>query len=231
YLEPLGVEVCGRVVSVGEIADEGNYSFEQVKEVKNNALFMADADKAEDAKRRIDEAKKAGDTLGGVIEIRVKGLKPGFGSCMQYDKKLDARLCGALMSVQAIKGVEVGLGFKAASLPGSKVHDEIFYEDGEFTRKTNNAGGIEGGMSNGEEIILRAAMKPIPTLMKGLDTVDYVTKKPVKAAGERSDVCAICAAEIIAECVAAFTLADAVSERTGGDTYGEVLKRYADLAD
>ena len=144
---------------------------------------------------------------------------------MQYSTKLDAILCGAIMSVQAIKGVEVGLGFEAAKLAGSKVHDEIYY-NGAYFRKTNNAGGIEGGMSNGEEIVLRAAMKPIPTLMKGLNTVDISNNQPAKAAGERSDVAAVCAAEIVLESVVAFALADVVSQRLGGDNMGEVLERY-----
>ncbi|MCD8205470.1 MAG: chorismate synthase [Clostridia bacterium] len=229
YLAPLGVEVYGRVVSVGGVDDDGKYSYSDFGRVKINRLFMIDEKKSEEAIKLIDGAKAAGDTLGGVIEIRVRGLKPGFGSCMQYDKKLDARLSGALMSVQAIKGVEFGLGFEAARLPGSAVHDEIFYDGGRFYRKTNNAGGIEGGMSNGEEIVIRLAMKPIPTLMKGLSTVDYETKKEMRAAGERSDVCAVCAAEVIAESVTAFTVADVVSERVGGDTYPEVLRRYEDL--
>ncbi len=173
----------------------------------------------------MDELKAKGDTAGGIVEVRIKGLKSGFGSCMQYSTKLDAILCSALMSVQAVKGVEVGLGFSASALAGSKVHDEIFY-DGKYYRKTNNAGGIEGGMSNGEEIVLRAAVKPIPTLMRGLNTVDTATQQPAKAAGERSDVCAICAAEIILESVAAFALAEVVSSRLGGDTMDEAESRY-----
>lgn len=150
---------------------------------------------------------------------------------MQYYSKLDAVLCGALMSVQAIKGVEVGLGFGCAYREGSAVHDEIYPENGKYVRKTNNAGGIEGGMSNGEEIVLRAAMKPIPTLMKGLETIDYVTGQPCTAAAERSDVCAVCAAETVLESVAAFALADVVSKRLGGDNMQEVIKRYAGLED
>ena len=132
------------------------------------------------------------------------------------------------MSVQAIKGVEIGLGFEAANLKGSQVHDEIYY-DGNYRRTTNRAGGIEGGMSNGGEIVLRAAMKPIPTLMRGLNTVDILTKEPVKAAGERSDVAAVCAAEVILESVVAFALADVVSQRLGGDNMREVTERYEKL--
>lgn len=148
---------------------------------------------------------------------------------MQYSTKLDALLCAAMMSVQAIKGVEVGAGFAAANLAGSRVHDEIFYDGNRFFRKTNNAGGIEGGMSNGEEIVLRAAMKPIPTLMKGLKTVDYSTKEPAVAAAERSDVSAVCAAEIVLESAVAFALAEVVSARLGGDNMREVRERYRAL--
>jgi chorismate synthase len=130
------------------------------------------------------------------------------------------------MSVQAIKGVEVGMGFEAGFHRGSEVHDEIFYSEHGYYRKTNRAGGIEGGMSNGEEIVLKAVMKPIPTLMKGLQTVDFATKNPCVAATERSDVCAICAAEVVLESVTALTLAEVVSERLGGDNMQEVILRY-----
>lgn len=228
YLKALGVEISGYVKSVGNIIDPNIYAFESVLKAKESPLFMLDKEREEEAKKLLDKLKTDGDTAGGIIEIRVKGLKSGFGSCMQYSTKLDAILCAAIMSVQAIKGVEVGLGFGAATLPGSEVHDEIFF-DGGYKRKTNNAGGIEGGMSNGEEIILRAAMKPIPTLMKGLETVDISTNNPAKSAGERSDVAAVCAAEIILESVVAFALADVVSRRLGGDNMREVLERYCAL--
>jgi chorismate synthase len=187
---------------------------------------MLDNQKQTEAMALIDSLKAAGDTAGGVCEIRVKGLKSGFGSCMTYEEKLDAKLVGALMSVQAIKGVEVGMGFAVAQNPGSKVHDPIYFENGNFIRKTNRAGGIEGGMSNGEEIVLRAAMKPIPTLMRGLDTVDYLTHEKTSAAAERSDVAAICACEVILESVAATTLAAVVLDRLGGDNMKELKERY-----
>lgn len=231
YLSALGIKISGYVKSVCGIEDCGIYCFDELEGAKSNPLFMLDGEAEKRAVQKIDELKAAGDTAGGVIEIRISGLKSGFGSCMQYSTKLDAILCGALMSVQAIKGVEVGLGFGCAGLPGSRVHDEIYYADGRHFRKTNNAGGIEGGMSNGEEIILRAAMKPIPTLMRGLNTVDLATGKAVRAAAERSDVAAICAAEIILESVAAFALAEVVSERLGGDDMQEVIKRYEMLED
>ena len=228
YLRALGVEVSGYVKSVCGVVDPNIYTFESLSAAKKEPLFMLDNKKQKEAIALLDRLKENGDTAGGIIEIRVKGLKSGFGSCMQYSSKLDAVLCGAIMSVQAIKGVEVGLGFEAANLAGSKVHDEIYYKNG-FYRNTNNAGGIEGGMSNGEEIVLRAAMKPIPTLMKGLNTVDYLTKSPAKAAGERSDVAAVCAAEIILESVTAFALAEVVSARLGGDNMKEVIQRYTAL--
>lgn len=228
YLSALGVEVSGYVKEVCGIIDENEYLFEELSSAKKEPLFMLDRKKQQSAMEKIDKLKADGDTAGGVIEVRVKGLKSGFGSCMSYAEKLDALLAQAAMSVQAIKGVEIGLGFKAAALEGSKVHDEIFY-NGKFCRKTNRAGGIEGGMSNGEEIVLRAAMKPIPTLMKGLNTVDYISKQPAVAASERSDTCAICAAEIVLESVVAFTVADVVSKRLGGDNMREIRERYSRL--
>lgn len=228
YLKALGVEVSGYVKSICGIADNSYYPFDMLEIAKSNRLFMLDKKAEDKACALLDNLKAEGDTAGGLIEIRVKGLKSGFGSCMQYSTKLDAILCGAVMSVQAIKGVEIGLGFECANRKGSGVHDEIYYNGG-YYRKTNNAGGIEGGMSNGEEIVLRAAMKPIPTLMKGLDTVDIITKEPTKSAGERSDVCAICAAEIILESVVCTALAEVVSARLGGDNMKEVNARYEAL--
>lgn len=229
FLRTLGVEIAGYARTVCGITDPKKYSFEELRGIKNEPLFMADGELQKVAMKKIDELKSAGDTAGGVLELRVRGLKSGFGSCMSYSQKLDGRLAGALMGVQAIKGVEVGVGFDAGSLPGSLVHDRIYYEDGKFVRKTNNAGGIEGGMSNGEEIVLRAVMKPIPTLMSGLDSVDFITREPVSAAAERSDVAAICACEIILESVTAVVLAEVVLERLGGDNMREIKERYARL--
>ncbi len=227
FLRALGVEVSGYVRSVVDIADDKEYTFEDLKNVKESELFMPDAAVCERAKQRIDEIREDKDTAGGIVEIRVKGLKSGFGSCMSYGEKLDGHLAGALMSIQAIKGVEVGLGFEAARRRGSAVHDEIYKENGKFIRKTNRAGGIEGGMSNGQEIVLRAAMKPIPTLMRGLNTVDFNTGEACRAATERSDVCAICALEIVAESTVCFALAQKVQERLGGDNMREIKERYA----
>lgn len=229
FLRELGVEVAGYVKSVESICDGKSYTFEEIKAAKSSELFMPDAALCECAKKRIDEIREAKDTAGGIIELRVKGMKSGFGSCMTYGEKLDAHLAFAVMSVQAVKGVEVGLGFEAAKRPGSLVHDEIYYQDGVFTRRTNNAGGIEGGMTNGEEIVLRAAMKPIPTLMRGLDTVDFETKEACRAATERSDVCSVCACDVILESVVCFALAQKILERLGGDNMRDVKARWEKL--
>lgn len=227
-LRALGVEVSGYVRSVGDVCDEKEYSFDALFS-RLPELFMMDAAKQKEAMAYIDACKEAGDTCGGVAELRVKGLKSGFGSCMTYAEKLDARLAAALMSVQAIKGVEVGIGFGAAARRGSDVHDEIFFSEGEYLRRTNRAGGIEGGMSNGEEIVLRAAMKPIPTLMRGLATVDYVTHEGVRAATERSDVCAILACEVVLESAVCAALAEVVLGRLGSDNLADLKKRYEEL--
>jgi len=172
----------------------------------------------------IDNAMKKGDTLGGVFEVMVLGVPVGLGSYSQWDRKLDAKLAFALMSVQAIKGVEIGLGFEMSRRFGSEVMDEIFYKRANFYRKTNNSGGIEGGMSNGMPIIIRAAMKPIPTLKTPLSSVDIITKKPLKAAYERSDVCAVPAASVIGEAVTAITIADSLLSKFGGDSMEEVMR-------
>lgn len=188
---------------------------------------------------RIDRAKEEGDSLGGVFTVTVTGVPPGLGSHVHWDRKLDGRLAGALMSIQAIKGVEVGAGFAAASTPGSKLQDEIFYGRGpevpgarywpvspRFYRKTDNAGSIEGGMSNGEDIVVRAAMKPIPTLYRPLRSVDIESKKPFKASVERSDVCAVPAAAVVAEAAVAFEVARAFLEKFAGDSMGEIRRNY-----
>ena len=227
YLLELGVEIGGYVREVCGIKDGGRYEFNELSRAKNTELGMLDSVAETKVKEWISELRKNGDTAGGVIEVRVKGLKSGFGSLMTYADKLDAQLAQGLMSIQAVKGVEIGDGFSVAERSGKDVHDEIFYnEERGFYRTTNRAGGLEGGMSNGEEIVLRVAMKPIPTLMKGLRTVDFNSKETAVAASERSDVCAIFALEIIAEAVVAQVLADAVAKRLGGDTMAEVKARY-----
>ncbi len=228
-LRALGIEVSGYVRAVGGVEDAGEYAFGALKK-RSPALLMMDADTEARAIRAIDACAAAGDTLGGVAEVRVHGLKSGFGSCMTYAEKLDARLAAALMSIQAVKGVETGMGFAAAGSRGSAVHDEIFYEEVRgYFRKSNRAGGIEGGMSNGEELVLRIAMKPIPTLMRGLATVDHRTHEAARAATERSDVCAVPACEVIAESVVCTELARVVLERLGGDRMDLVCERYGRL--
>ena len=195
-------------------------------------MFCCDSDAEIEMKRLIDHAKASGDTLGGVVEVQVTGLPPGLGSHVQWDRKLDARLAMALMSVQAIKGVEVGLGFEAARRPGSEVHDGINYDasapgcgrPSSYIRPTNNAGGLEGGMTNGEPLVLRAAMKPIPTLYKPLRSVDISTHEPYDASVERSDTCAVPAALVVAEAVVAIELASAFMEKFGGDSIQEILR-------
>jgi len=171
---------------------------------------------------------KEGSSLGGVFEVFATGLPVGLGSHIQWDKRLDGRIAGALMSIQAIKGVEIGLGFEMAGSSGSEVMDEIFYHGQKtgFYRKTNNAGGIEGGMTNGMPVLVRAGMKPIPTLRKQLSSVDIVSKEPLEAAYERSDVCAVPAASVIGEAMTALVIADAFLEKFGGDSIEEVTANY-----
>ncbi|MDR1114240.1 MAG: chorismate synthase [Candidatus Margulisbacteria bacterium] len=176
-------------------------------------------------KNKIDAARAGGDSLGGVVELNISGAPVGLGSYAQSDRKLDGRLAGALMSLQAVKGVEIGLGFAAADLPGSQLQDEIFYKRGKVWHKTNHAGGLEGGMSNGEDIIVRLAFKPIPTLMRPLNTIDWRTKKAVTAHVERADTCSVEAGAVIAENIAAFILTEAFLEKFGGDSLAEIKKR------
>ena len=230
YLSALGVEITGFVREVCGVKDEGEYTFDEILSNKNAETGMLNPAVSKAAKEKISALKTAGDTAGGMVEIRVRGLKGGFGSVMTYGEKLDGRLAQGLMSIQAVKGVEIGMGFGVASVSGKDVHDEIFYDmERGYYRETNRAGGIEGGMSNGEEIVLRLAMKPIPTLMRGLQTVDTATGEVATAASERSDVCALVAIEVIAEAVVAQVLAFAVAERLGGDVMAQVVERYKDL--
>ncbi len=225
-LDALGIEVMSRTVSVGSVADNSVVDFDLYKEkVASNEMRMYDAAAVEGAKELIDKAKADGESVGGVVEVVVRGAAPGIGSYVHYDRKLDARIAGALLGVQAIKGVEFGMGFEAAKTPGSKVHDEIVY-DGDYTRLTNNAGGIEGGMTNGEAIIVRAAMKPIPTLYTPLKSVDIRDKQRSDATVERSDICAVPACGVVCEAVVAFEIARAVSEKFGGDSMGELVRNY-----
>ena len=230
YLAALGIQIAGFVKEICGVKDGGRYAFNELTRAKNSPTGMIDIESSRLAEEKITQLKKEGDTAGGVVEIRVKGVKSGFGSMMTYAEKLDARLAQALMSIQAVKGVAVGAGFEVGTTSGRNIHDEIYYDEKKgYYRETNRAGGIEGGMTNGEEIVLSVAMKPIPTLMKGLNTVDFITKERAIAASERSDVCAIFALEVIAEAVVAEVLANSISERLGGDTMAQVQERYAQL--
>jgi chorismate synthase len=198
-----------------------------------NEVYTPDAAAVEPMIAAIRQAKEDKDTLGGIVEVRVFNVPPGLGSCVSYQDKLDGRIMQAVGSIQAFKGVEIGMGFGLASIPGSKAHDEIDYDASlrdtpslGFTRRTNNAGGLEGGMTNGQTIIVRAAKKPISTLLKGLDSVNLITKAPERSDYERSDVCAVPAASVIAENVVAFEIAKAFLEKFAGDTLTEVRAAY-----
>jgi chorismate synthase len=209
-------------------------TFEQRLGWRNESIiYSLDPSSDQSAKQLVDETKKAGDTLGGIVEVVVEGLPFGLGTHAQWDRKLDGKLAQAVMAVQAIKGVEIGMGFEAARLPGSQVHDGIRFESGQqdsanlgYTRTTNNAGGLEAGMTNGQPLVIRAAKKPISTLMKPLESIDMETKEPSKASYERSDVCALSAASIIIENVVAFEIAAAMIDKFGGDSIQEMLARW-----
>ncbi|MCK6587725.1 MAG: chorismate synthase [Polyangiaceae bacterium] len=223
----LGIDVFGHVVSIGPVTASPPGDFSAVKALAR-ASDLACSDEAAALRMReaIKEAAHAGDTLGGIFEVVAIGVPPGLGSHTQWDRKLDGRLAQALMSIQAIKGVEIGLGFEAAVRLGSEVHDPIGYDVAarSFTRPSNGAGGLEGGITNGEPVICRAAMKPIATLKRPLDSVDIRTKEASSAAFERSDVCAVPAASVVGEAMVAITLAGAMLEKLGGDSVGEVVR-------
>lgn len=223
FLAACGVEIFSRVTDIGGIKASSD-RWPTPEERTDSELNCFDRHAQDEMKDRIRAAKEAGDTLGGIFEVCVRGVPVGLGSHIQWDCRLDARLAAGLMSIQAVKGVEVGEGFRYAALPGSLAHDEMYVDDAKRVyRRTNRAGGIEGGMSNGEEILLRAVMKPIPTLMKPLYTVDIATKEEALAAKERSDVCAVPAASVVGEAMTALVLAGEMREKFGGDSMEEVL--------
>ena len=229
FLAELGIEIVSHVVALGGVeADVSAMDTGRIKELSlKSDLRCADADAERKMIETIDKAKESGDSLGGVIEVRAGGVPVGLGSYAQWDRKLDGRLAAALMSIQAIKGVEIGLGFAASAVPGSEVHDEIAYnKKRHFHRMTNRAGGIEGGVSNGEDIVVRAAMKPIPTLQRPLKSVDIETKEEFEASVERSDVVAVPAASVVAASAVAFVLADALLEKFGGDSMTETTRNF-----
>ncbi|MCX5686707.1 MAG: chorismate synthase [Candidatus Omnitrophica bacterium] len=228
-LSEFDIRITSHVIMIGTIlSKQAGLSFSQILTVSERSpVRCADPSTSRLMCKEIDRAIKEGDTLGGVFEIIVEGVPPGLGSYVQWDRRMDANLARAIMSIPAIKGMGIGLGFEAARRRGSMVHDEIFYDKSKgFFRKTNNAGGIEGGMTTGETIIIQADMKPISTLAKPLASVNIKTKKPAKAAVERSDVCAVPAAGVIGEAVSAIEIANAMIEKFGGDSVTEMKRNF-----
>jgi chorismate synthase len=230
-ITPFGISVLGYVVSIGSIEAKipPEISLEQLARVSEESpVRVADAEAERAIIAEIDACKKEGDTLGGVVEVVAAGLPVGLGSHVQWDRKLDGRIAHALMSLQAVKGVEFGQGFGAARVRGSQLHDEIGYDAAaqRFTRHSNNSGGTEGGISTGEPLRVRVAFKPLSTLMRPLRSADIKTKAEVVATIERSDVCAIPAAAVIAETAVAFEIANAFLEKFGADSISEIARNY-----
>ncbi len=234
-LRVFGIETIGYVTEIGGLAvtkPTGTIAEQRAARDSSSVYTLVPARDAE-FEKLIDQAADDGDTLGGVMEVRVEGLPVGLGTHAQWDRKLDGKIAQAVMAVQAIKGVEIGMGFEAARRPGSQVHDAIHYDATQkhlpslgYTRPTNNAGGLEGGMTNGQPLVVRAAKKPISTLRKPLDSIRMDTKESQRASYERSDVCAVSAASVIIEHVVAFEIAAALVEKFGGDSVTEMLDRY-----
>ncbi|MCU0727105.1 MAG: chorismate synthase [Planctomycetes bacterium] len=226
FLLTFGVEVLGFVRALGPIR-VGTVSEEpgELRRLRDaSPFFSPDPAADEEMRAAVDAARAAGDTLGGVFEVRAFGVPPGLGTCASHDARLDARLAAAVMSIPAVKGVEIGLGFEAAARRGSEVHDPIVPGTGRPRRASNRAGGIEGGITNGEPVIVRGAMKPLSTLMRGLPTVDARTGAVATGATERSDVTAVPAASVVGEAVVSLILADALLAKTGGDSLAEVRR-------
>jgi len=241
-LAVFGIEVAGWVTELGGIVlGDRPGGLAELRGLRDSSsIYSLHPERDEEVTTLIDRVGKEGDTLGGVVEARVTGLPIGLGTHAQWDRKLDGLLAQAVMAVQAIKGVEIGMGFDAARRRGSEVHDPIGYDTAAsnspmqgFTRPSNNAGGLEGGTTNGQPLVVRAAMKPIATLRKPLASVNLATKQPEEAAYERSDVCAVSACSVIVENVVAFTVAQALVDKFGGDSVEEMQARwslYHDLA-
>src|SRR4051812_14387600 len=239
-LREMGVEVLSHVVTVGGATLENEVAWQPIRELAARdevLLNCADASSEQRMKEEVDRVLRTGDTVGGVFEVVAHNVPPGLGTYANWDERLDTQLAGAVMSLQAVKAVEIGRGVTAAFSPGSAVQDEIGYrreqdgsEGGEgftgFTRKSNRAGGIEGGVSNGQDIVVRGYLKPISTLRRPLESVDFATREPVKAAYERSDVCVVPAAGVAAEAMVALTLARTALEKFGGDSLPEFERNY-----
>ncbi|WP_377866280.1 chorismate synthase [Bacillus sp. R86525] len=220
-LAELGIQVAGHVIEIGGVQAE-NITYNSIAELQSTTesspVRCLDEEAGKKMMQAIDDAKANGDSIGGIVEVVVEGMPIGVGSYVHYDRKLDAKLAAAIMSINAFKGVEIGIGFEAAHRPGSEVHDEILWDEVQgYRRKTNNAGGVEGGMTTGMPVIVRGVMKPIPTLYKPLQSIDIDTKEPFTASIERSDSCAVPAASVVAEAVVAWELATALIEQFGLD--------------
>lgn len=224
-LDAIDIEGCARVVNLAGIACDGGMDWDALDRLDESPVRSLDPAAEEAILDRIDLAKAEGDTLGGIIEARFRGVPVGLGSHTQWDRKLDGRLAQAAMSIQAMKGVEIGDGWSNALRAGSDVHDAIYRNDTGYFRKTNRSGGLEAGITTGEELVVRAAMKPIATLMKPLPTVDVVTRQPTDAARERSDTTAVPAASVVLLAMCALVLADSVLEKFGADTMAEIRER------
>ena len=239
FLRELGMEVLSHVIAVGSVSiADREIAWEQIEPLARKdevLLSCADPDTEQRMKEEVDKALRKGDSVGGVFEVVAHNVPPGLGSYAQWDERLDALLAAAVMSLQAVKAVEIGSGIQAAHSPGSAVHDEIGYERNAefagFTRTRNNAGGIEGGVSNGQEIRLRGYLKPISTLRRPLQSVDFATREPVKAAYERSDVCVVPAAGVAGEAMVALTLARCALEKFGGDSLKETKRNFQGYLD
>lgn len=227
-LKNFNIDFTSHVIQIGSIKDNNIYKFDYIKEnVDKSQVRCVNKEIESQIIKEIDKVKTEGDTLGGVVEIRVKNLIPGLGSYTQFDKKIDGELAMHLMSVQAIKGVEIGIGFDVASNPGSFVMDEIYYDSQNgIKRKTNKLGGIEGGMTTGEEVIIRCAMKPIPTLYKPLKSVNINTLESFSASIERSDNCAVPACSVVCENVVAFVICKYFLDKIGGDNLNDLKSNY-----
>ena len=228
--QSVGIQIMSHVLSIGTVQAKSDYklpSYSDKDLVDNDPVRAADKNLSDAMVAEIESAHKDGDTLGGVVEVLAFNVPVGLGSHTHWDRRLDSKLAGALMGIQAIKGVEIGDGFESARRRGSSAHDEIEKNSsGKIVRRTDRAGGTEGGITNGEILRVRAAMKPISTVPKALDTIDTSTGEAAKAINQRSDVCAVPAAGIVAEAMVALVLADAVLEKFGGDSVGEVSRNY-----
>lgn len=230
-LREFGISVLSHVIAVGHVKVEREVTWDEIEKLCANLespLRCADPDLELQMKAEVDKALRAGDSVGGIFEVVAHGLPPGLGSHAQWDEKLDGRLARALMSIQAVKGVEIGTGIRNATSYGSEVQDEIRY-DGQsrrFQRSSNRAGGIEGGITNGEDTVVRGYLKPISTLRRALGSADMKTKEPIKAAYERSDICVVPAAGVVGEAMVALVLGEAFLEKFGGDSLEETRRNF-----